>query len=544
MFIGVKTKILLTVLAIVLLFTVFSLFYFPALQRRILFTNYKSEIQNQAKTIALGASIALSEQNFKGLKTAMDFVKENEELRFVTLIQKDTVWNADSSGYKIVDKVVVSYPEDQAFGIDLITSDSLIVMKAPFRTNIMDGEIMLGVSTKSINIRQRNVRITALVISGSIFLVGMLIGLWLSRSISKPVKALHKAAKRVGEGDLNSVVQSSSKDEIGELAVAFNNMVKDIKKLSDLTLEQEKEKQQLLATQNEDLERQVQERTNELQQSLNNLQSTQAQLVQAEKMASLGELTAGIAHEIQNPLNFVNNFSDLNTELLDELKQELENGNTEEAQTLIKDIRENETKIVHHGKRADTIVKNMLQHSRTNNVSIKEPTDINALADEYLRLAYHGLRAKNKSFNAILKTDFDPTVGTINILAQDMGRVILNLLTNAFYVVNEKKTLRQARLPDGQAQGDNSYEPTVAVSTKRKGDTVEIRVSDNGNGIPAKIVDKIFQPFFTTKPTGQGTGLGLSLSYDIITKAHGGELRVETKEGEGTEFIIQLPYKS
>ncbi len=281
------------------------------------------------------------------------------------------------------------------------------------------------------------------------------------------------------------------------------------------------------------MEKQVEERTGELRQSLENLQTTQAQLVQAEKMASLGELTAGIAHEIQNPLNFVNNFSEVNTELLAELEEELANGNTEEVKQLIQDLKDNETKIVHHGKRADTIVKNMLQHSRSNSTGVKEPTDINALADEYLRLAYHGLRAKNKSFNATLKTDYDETVGKINVLSQDIGRVILNLLTNAFYVVNEKRELNI----DG-------YEPTVFVSTKKKEGSVEIRVADNGNGIPQKVLDKIFQPFFTTKPTGQGTGLGLSLSYDIITKGHGGELRAETKEGEGTTFIVQLPYKS
>ena len=374
---------------------------------------------------------------------------------------------------------------------------------------------------------------TALLISGAIFLVGMLIGLWLSRNISHPVQALRKAAKRVGEGDLTSEVKSSSKDEIGELAMAFNNMVKDIKKLSDLTLVQEKEKQQLLATQNEALEKQVEERTAELRHSLENLQAAQAQLVQAEKMASLGELTAGIAHEIQNPLNFVNNFSEVNTELLAELEEELKNGNQEEVKQLIQDLKDNETKIVHHGKRADTIVKNMLQHSRTSSTGVKEPTDINALADEYLRLAYHGLRAKNKSFNATLKTDYDETVGKINILSQDVGRVILNLLTNAFYVVNEKREMNI-----------EGYEPTVSVSTKKMNDIVEIRVNDNGNGIPQKVLDKIFQPFFTTKPTGQGTGLGLSLSYDIITKGHGGELKAETKEGEGTTFVIQLPYKS
>ncbi len=541
MFIGVKTKILLTVLAIVLLFTVFSLFYFPTLQRKILLTNYKSEIQNQAKTIALGASIALSEQNFKGLKTAMDFVKENEELKFVTLIQKDTIWNPDSNGYKIEDKVVVSYPEDQPFGIEQATSDSLIIMKAPFRTNIMDGEIMLGVSTNSINIRQRKIRITALLISAAIFLVGMLIGLWLSRNISKPVIALHKAAKRVGEGDLSSEVKSSSKDEIGELAIAFNNMVKDIKKLSDLTLEQEKDKQQLLASQNEALEKQVEERTRELNQSLVDLKEAQLQLIQSEKMASLGELTAGIAHEIQNPLNFVNNFSELNTELLQELQEELAVGNTDNIKPIITDLIENEKKIAHHGKRADAIVKGMLQHS-SRSTGVKEPTDINALADEYLRLALHGIRAKDKSFNATIKKDFDGSlsadeagIGTINIIPQDIGKVIHNLLLNAFYAVTEKKK-----------QAGDEYEPTVSISTKKTDNKIQIKVKDNGIGIPPQIVDKIFQPFFTTKPTGQGTGLGLSLSYDIV-KAHGGELsvrspleKVDGKEGEGAEFLIVL----
>lgn len=265
-----------------------------------------------------------------------------------------------------------------------------------------------------------------------------------------------------------------------------------------------------------------------LESTLANLRSTQAQLIQAEKMVSLGELTAGIAHEIQNPLNFVNNFSEVNAELIDELEVELGKGNFEEAKVLAKDIRENEQKINHHGKRADAIVKGMLQHSRRGN-NVKELTDINALADEYLRLAYHGLRAKDKSFNATMKTDLNPTIGSINVIPQDIGRVILNLITNAFYAVTDKKTQQ----PDG-------FEPTVTVSTKKMNGRIEIRVADNGNGIPQMVLDKIFQPFFTTKPTGQGTGLGLSLSYDIV-KAHGGELKVETKEGEGAEFVVVLP---
>ena len=287
-----------------------------------------------------------------------------------------------------------------------------------------------------------------------------------------------------------------------------------------------------------ELELQVAERTKaltiqkeELQLALDELKATQSQLIQSEKMASLGELTAGIAHEIQNPLNFVNNFSEVNAELLDELTHELDNGKIDEARVIAKDIRENEQKINHHGKRADAIVKGMLQHSRTSS-GIKEPTDINQLADEYLRLAYHGLRAKDKTFNASMKTDFDASVNTINIIPQDIGRVILNLITNAFYAVTDKKK----NLPEGTV-----YEPMVTVTTKKGKDQVVISVRDNGDGIPSKVIDKIFQPFFTTKPTGQGTGLGLSMSYDIVTKSHGGELKVDTKEGLYTEFKIILP---
>jgi signal transduction histidine kinase len=245
-------------------------------------------------------------------------------------------------------------------------------------------------------------------------------------------------------------------------------------------------------------------------------------------MASLGELTAGIAHEIQNPLNFVNNFSEVSTELVDEMKSEIKKGNYNEVNVIADDVKQNLEKINHHGQRASDIVKGMLQHSRSSS-GVKEPTDINALADEYFRLAYHGLRAKDKTFNATMKTDFDESIGKIDIIPQDIGRVVLNLITNAFYAVNEKSK-----------QGIADYEPTVSVVTKKVNHQVEIRVTDNGNGIPANIVDKIFQPFFTTKPTGQGTGLGLSLSYDIV-KAHDGELKVETIPNLETSFTIQLP---
>jgi len=272
----------------------------------------------------------------------------------------------------------------------------------------------------------------------------------------------------------------------------------------------------------------IQNQRDQTNQALADLRSTQHQLIQSEKMASLGEITAGIAHEIQNPLNFVNNFSEVNKELLAEMKDEMSKGNLENASAIANDVIDNQEKINHHGRRADAIVKGMLQHSRTS-TGVKEPTDIKKLTDEYLRLAYYGLRAKDKSFNVTLKTSYDEGIGNININPQDIGRVVLNLINNAFYAVDEKKK-----------QDLNGYEPTVTVSTIKINEKVSINIADNGNGIPQNIADKIFQPFFTTKPTGQGTGLGLSLAYDIV-KAHDGEIKVQTKEGEGSEFTIKLP---
>jgi signal transduction histidine kinase len=308
-----------------------------------------------------------------------------------------------------------------------------------------------------------------------------------------------------------------SKTEPGE-ALAFDKIRTENKELRDAV------KRRTIELEN---------KTHALENAMANLKATQAQLIQSEKMASLGELTAGIAHEIQNPLNFVNNFSEVNSELIDELEEEANKGNLEEVRAIAKDIKDNEQKINHHGKRADSIVKGMLQHSRTSN-GTKEPTDINALADEYLRLSYHGLKAKDKSFNSGFKTDFDPNLPKINVIPQDIGRVLLNLINNAFYAVSEKQKNLTGL----------DYKPIVTVSTKNLGNRIEISVEDNGPGIPAEIKDKIFQPFFTTKPTGQGTGLGLSLSYDIITKGHGGELEVESQVGEFAKFTIKLPVKN
>lgn len=270
----------------------------------------------------------------------------------------------------------------------------------------------------------------------------------------------------------------------------------------------------------------------ELEKALSELKAAQVQLVHSEKMASLGELTAGIAHEIQNPLNFVNNFSELSLELAQELREEMAKPEMDKdlVQDLVRDLAQNQEKINHHGKRAANIVTAMLQHSRTS-TGKKEPTDLNALADEYLRLAYHGLRAKDKNFNAKMVTDLDPAINNIDVIPQDLGRVLLNLINNAFYAVTQKKS-----------QATEPFEPTVTVSSHLlKSGKVEIRIKDNGMGIPENLKAKIFQPFFTTKPTGQGTGLGLSLAYDIVTKGHGGKMEMKSEEGKGTEFIIQLP---
>ncbi|HLO46362.1 MAG TPA: ATP-binding protein [Leadbetterella sp.] len=320
-------------------------------------------------------------------------------------------------------------------------------------------------------------------------------------------------------------------------AISTNNQIKALKK--------EEEKNRIVVGENEKLEMLVKERTSEilaqkeqLESTVEELKATQNQLVQQEKLASLGELTAGIAHEIQNPLNFVNNFSELNIELISELKEALTSNDKVAASELIEeilgDITQNTEKINHHGKRAASIVKGMLQHSRTN-TGQKEPTDINALADEFLRLSYHGLRAKDKTFNADFKAELDSNLQLIDAVPQDLGRVFLNLINNAFYACNERAKINTKSL------NAEPYKPLVVVSTHKANDNIEISVRDNGSGISEENLEKIFQPFFTTKPTGKGTGLGLSLAYDIVTKGHGGTLEVESEEGVGTTFIIKLP---
>jgi signal transduction histidine kinase len=515
MWISLKTKIWLSICSIVFIFTFFSFYYFPRQQEKLLVDNYNSEIQNLSNTVALGVKIALKEQNFEGVQMAMEFVKDDSRLQFVSMMSYDTIREPGKSGFKLKKTIITTVPQDHQPDPEAVSSDSVIIKKAEFNTKTMSGAILLGFNTKEIANNKRRIMITALVVSIEVFLVGILIGFLLAKHISKPVEALRNAAEKVGEGDLDQKILSINRDEIGDLSIAFNKMIDDLARArAELN-----DKNIILVNTN-----------NTLNNTMVELKETHAQLVQSEKMASLGELTAGIAHEIQNPLNFVNNFSELNAELIDELKEEIVKGNFEEVDAIANDIKQNEQKINHHGKRADSIVKGMLQHSR-NSTGLKELTDINTLADEFLRLSYHGLRAKDKSFNATMNTEFDPSIGKFNIVAQDIGRVVLNLITNAFHAVREKKVQQ----PEG-------YSPTVTVITEKRGDKVVLIVRDNGNGVSAKILDKIFQPFFTTKPTGQGTGLGLSMSYDIITKGHDGDLQVKTVEGEGSDFIITLPF--
>ena len=486
--ISLQSKIWFTVCSIVLLFSFFILIYFPAQQEKYLLKNYNKEVQNLAGTVALGVKIALTEQNFEGVQTALDFVKDDPHLRFVSMIQVDTLWNADRSTFRLNRNVFKTFP-DIKIDANVLSSDSLIVKSAPFNTSIMNGEILLGFSTDEIVQSKRQIRLTSIFVSALVFIIGIFIGFWLARKISVPVLALRDAAQRVGMGDLTQNLRASARDEIGDLTHAFNKMVRDLKEAEDKII------------------------------------AAQAQLIHAEKMASLGQMTAGIAHEIQNPLNFVNNFSDINMDLikeLDDLKSE------EERREILGDLKINLVKISQHGRRADSIVKSMLMHSRVSSTD-RQSTDINSLCEEYLQLSYHGMRAKNIEFNCTIEKKYGDGIPQIDTMPQDIGRMLLNILNNAFYAMEEKKK---------SVNGD--YKPTLRYTTELRGNKVFIIIRDNGMGIPQSIKEKIFDPFFTTKPTGEGTGLGLSISYDII-KAHQGDLVVDSKEGEFTEFRIALP---
>ncbi len=357
----------------------------------------------------------------------------------------------------------------------------------------------------------------AIIGGATLFVVLVLPGL-LRQTLTDPVNRLLAGVQQVNDGDLTAQVPVGSPDEIGDLTLHFNRMTQSLRRAQDQLREYA-----------ETLEGRVMERTAELEQSLTSLRITQDQLIHQEKMASLGELTAGIAHEIQNPLNFVNNFSKLSVRMLYELTDEVTANHPTDALAIADELADNLQKISHHGGRASSIVRGMLEHSRST-PGERQPTDLNTLCAEYLHLAYQGMKAKQADFNVQLLTNYDPAIGLVTLVPQDIGRVLLNLFNNAFYAVHEK-----------QKSDINDYKPTIRVSTDHSESGVEIRVADNGGGIPDAVKAKIFQPFFTTKPTGSGTGLGLSLAYDIITKGHGGTIEVESAEGQGTTFIVKLP---
>jgi signal transduction histidine kinase len=493
------------------MFAFFILFYFPIQQEKYLLKNFNKEIQNLANTVALGVKIAITEQNFEGVQTAMDFVKGDPHLNFISMIQTDTVWNDNHTNFSIKKAIFKTYPEGKLVSVNQVSNDTILVKEAPFYTSMMSGSILLGFSKNEIVESKKQIRFTSLIVSLIVFVVGIIIGFWLAKNISVPVLALRDAANKVGEGDLTQRVSNYSQDEIGELGQAFNRMVNDLEKAR----EEIKSSNIALASTN-----------SELQSTVENLKSTQAQLIQSEKMASLGQLTAGIAHEIQNPLNFVNNFSELSVELIAEF--ESEDATQDDKEDIIKDIKSNLEKIAHHGKRADRIVKGMLMHSREQKGE-KIPVKINQQLDEDITIAYHGLRAKNSAFQCEIVKEFDANIDKINIIPQDINRVVINLLNNAFYAVGDRLI----------SNTDLSWKPAVKISTKLSNSSIVIGIEDNGTGIHKEVMEKIFNPFFTTKPTGEGTGLGLSICYDII-KSHGGEITVESEFGKGTLFNIRL----
>lgn len=487
-----KSKIWITVLSIVLMFAFFILVYFPNQQEKSLLKNFNTEVQNLASTVSLGVKIALTEQNFEGVETALDFVKQNPHLRFVSLVQVDST--LAGSEWVVKRTVFKTFPDGYKVDVQAVSTDDLVIKTAGFSTPMMSGDIMLGLSTEEISETKQQIRNTSIIVCLIVFGIGILLGFFLARHISVPVLALRDAALKVGQGDRTQQVTSNSKDEIGELGQAFNKMVRD------------------------------------LAQAEAERKAAQDQLIQSEKMASLGQMTAGIAHEIKNPLNFVNNFSKLSLELMSEMEAEED---PEEKSEILASIKSNLQKINHHGKRADSIVASMLQHSR-GTAGTKVPYDLNQLCEEFTDLAFHGMRALSQDFNSKVVKELEPNLPPVNLIPQEFSRVILNLMNNAFYAVSE-------RAAKDKEEGRQGEDPEVSIKTERRNDKVIVRIRDNGSGIPEAIKNKIFEPFFTTKPTGKGTGLGLSLSYDIITKEHQGSMTVASEPGKFTEFCLELP---
>lgn len=516
--ITLKTKIWLTVLTIVLMFSFFSLFYFPAQQEKYLLNNYNSEVQNLANTISLGVKIALTEENFEGVQTAMSFVKDDPRLQFVNLLVTDTLWSNDHQQFSLKDSVLKTFPETPILSVQ--GGESVIKKRSTFSTEMMSGAIELGLTTEEISAGKKEIRLTSMWVSCVFLAIGIVIGFWLARNISVPVLALRDAANKVGDGDLTQRVINNSRDEIGELAAAFNNMVVDLgrarEELRQANLNLESTNDALHAT-------------------VTDLKATQEQLVQAEKMASLGQLTAGVAHEINNPINFVTaNIQPLKDDLADILKiidrydrvirekgmegefAEVEKFKTEaQIDITMREVHDLLKGIEDGAMRTSEIVKGLRNFSRLDqNVYLK--ANLNESLESTLTL----LHSSYKNRIEIIKELGE--IEEVECFPGKINQVFMNVLSNAIQAIPDRGT--------------------IFIKTRQVDDMVKISVKDSGAGMSEAVRKKIFDPFFTTKDVGKGTGLGLSISFGIVQK-HNGEIEVFSTQGEGTEFVISLPVK-
>ncbi|MGY2131780.1 ATP-binding protein [Hymenobacter sp. HD11105] len=522
----VKTKIWLTVTSIVLLFSFFVLFYLPVIQERYLLNNFNKEVQNHANTVALGVKIAMTEQNFEGVQTAMDFVKQDPLLQFVSLLQTDTLWNNEHSAYEIKRTVFKTYPAGHAVEVEATSNDTTVLKRAPFSTPMMNGEILLASSTREIIQSRKQIRLTSLLFSSLVFSIGIVIGFGLARNISVPVLELRDAATRVGRGDLTQRVYSKSRDEIGELGVAFNKMVTD---LSLARQEVEDRTRELLLEKKKSDELLV-----DLRKTLTDLEETQEQLIRQEKLASIGQLTKGLVDRLLNPLNYVSNFAALSTEFLQESKELLTRPPytadahvQTEVVPLLTMIEHNTGKIEEHGFSLTRIVRSMDKLLQAKSDVFIE-TNINSFIEAQLLTFSKESPVTNMGISLEFIKDPVTRPSHVSILPAEMTLVLVNLLNNSVYSLQEKLLLGE------------HFGPKVVVTTSFFPEFVEISVQDNGQGISAVDKAQLFSPFFTTKPTSKGTGLGLFISQDII-KTHKGNIAVESEPNGWTRFIITLP---
>jgi signal transduction histidine kinase len=525
----VKTKIWMAVTSIVLLFSFFVLFYLPAIQERYLLSNFNKEVQNQANTVALGVRIAMTEQNFQGVQTAMDFVKQDPLLKFVSLLQTDTIWDAAHTRYQVKRTVFKTYPEQLGIDVNAVSNDSTVVKRSPFGSTMMNGEILLAFSTREIVQSKRQIRITSLFFSFVVFSIGIIIGFGLARNISVPVLKLRDAATKVGRGDLTQRVISESRDEIGELGIAFNKMVTDLslarQQLEDRTSELILEKKK-----SDDL-------LEGLKKTLFDLKETQEQLIRQEKLASIGQLTKGLVDRLLNPLSYVSNFAAVSNELLEESKELLaadKYATDAHVQTelvpLLTMIENNTEKIKEHSFSLTRIVRSMDKLLQVKSNQFVE-TDINSFVESQLTLYKNEIDPGYSYVPLELVTGRTPPHQSVKLLPTEMSTVLFSLLNNALYSLHER------------ALKEQDLQPKLLVETCFHDEFVEIRIQDNGKGMSQVEKQQLFSPFFTTKPTSKGTGLGLFISQDIV-RTHRGSISVETEPNVHTTFIIKLPLSS